>query len=137
MQRLRTLDAVRTRSVGPLALCVALAGCGGGVSLNFGYDGFNDRAPSASLAVSTSSAVRGQTLGLVAAASDDYGVDAVEFYRLDPGGATLLGVDRSAPYELSTSVPGNAGGSVQFLARAIDGAGQRGDSAVVTVAVLP
>ena len=38
------------------------------------------------------------TLRLLAAASDDYGVVAVEFYRVDPGGTTLLGSDAAPPW---------------------------------------
>ncbi|WP_428421306.1 hypothetical protein [Methylibium sp.] len=118
------------------ALCCAavVAGCGGSVSLGFG---FGDDRPSASLAVSPTSASPGQALRLVAAASDDFGVDFVEFYRVDSSGSTLLGFDGLPPYQLDTTVPANAAGSVQFFARAIDGAGQRGDSAVVTVSVGP
>lgn len=118
-------------------LCAAaLAGCGGSVSLGFGF-GDDDR-PTASLTVSPTSASPGDTLRLVAAASDDFGVDFVEFYRLDAGGgATRLGFDGLPPYQLDTTVPAGAVGSVQYFARAIDGGGQRGDSAVVTVGIGP
>lgn len=114
-----------------------LAGCGGSVAIGFGYDDFDDRPPRASLAASPDAAAAGQGVRLVAAASDDFGVDAVEFYRLDAGGATLIAVDGQAPYQVDTALPANANGSVEFFARAIDGDGQRGDSAVVTVGVLP
>ena len=114
---------------------VALAGCGGSVSLGFGFD--DDERPTASLAVSPTSASPGDTLRLVAAASDDYGVDFVEFYRVDDSGSTLLGFDGLSPYQLDTTVPADATGSVQYFARAVDGGGQRGDSAVVTVSVGP
>lgn len=128
------------RTVSGMALAaagLALSACGGSVAIGFGYDGRNDRPPSASLAVSPDAAAPGQAVRLAAAASDDFGVDAVEFYRLDAGGATLLAADGSAPYQIDTAVPSGAAGRVQFFARAIDGEGQRGDSAVVSVSVLP
>lgn len=129
------LSACARRRGAALLAVVALAGCGGSVSLGFGF-GDDDR-PSASLAVSPTSASPGDTLRLVAAASDDYGVDSVEFYRVDGSGSTLLGFDGLPPYQLDTTVPANAAGSVQYFARAVDGGGQRGDSAVVTVNVGP
>lgn len=119
-----------------LALSLALAACGGSISLGFGGH-FDDDPPSVSLAVSPTSAARGDALQLVAAASDDFAVTAVEFYRVDAGGHTLLGSDLAAPYRLDTVVPAGAGGSLQFFARAIDDVSQRSDSAVVTVAVTP
>lgn len=118
-----------------LGAAALAAGCGGSVSLGFVL-GDDDR-PTASLAVSPTSAAPGDALRLVAAASDDYGVDYVEFYRLDTSGSTLLGFDGLPPYQLDTTVPAGASGSVQFFARAVDGGGQRGDSAVVTVDVGP
>lgn len=129
------LSACATRHAVALLVVVALAGCGGSVSLGFGF-GDDDR-PSVSLAVSPTSASPGDTLRLVAAASDDYGVDFVEFYRVDGSGSTLLGFDGLPPYQLDTTVPASAAGSVQYFARAVDGGGQRGDSAVVTVGVDP
>ena len=90
---------------------------------------------SVSLAASPASASRGEIVGLVAAASDDYRVVEVEFYRLDAGGNTFLGRDTSAPYALETVMPAGASGEVRYLARAIDDAGQRGESQAVAVAV--
>lgn len=118
-----------------LAALLGLAACGGSISLGFGH--YDDDAPSVSLAVSPTSAARGDTLRLVAAASDDYAVVAVEFYRVDPGGTTLLGSDLAAPYQLDTVVPAGAGANLQYVARAVDDAGQRTDSAAATIIVTP
>jgi hypothetical protein len=111
-------------------LGAALAACG--VSVGIGPD---DDPPSVSLAAAPSSAAPGQTIGLVAAASDDYAVDEVLFFRVDVGGDTLLGRDTSAPYALETSVPASASGAVSYFARAVDDAGQRTDSQTVQVEV--
>jgi len=127
----------RARCAAALAAVATLAACGGGVYLGIDIGGPDDRRPNVSLAVSPDAAAVGQPLQLVAAASDDYGVDYVEFYRLDAGGAVLLAVDGQAPFQFTTAVPGNAPASLQFLARAVDGARQSRDSAVVTVVVLP
>lgn len=129
------LSACARRRGAALLAVVALAGCGGSVSLGFGFS--DDDRPTASLAVSPTSAAPGDTLRLSAAASDDFGVDFVEFYRVDGSSSTLLGFDGLPPYQLDTTVPANAAGSVQYFARAVDGGGQRGDSAVVTVGVGP
>jgi len=125
------------RAAAALLLAAGLASCGGGVYLGIEIGGPDDRPPYVSLAVSPDAAARGQALRLSADANDDYGVDYVEFYRLDSGGSVLLGVDGRGPFEFVTAVPGNAPGSLQFLARAVDGGGQFRDSAVVTVTVLP
>jgi hypothetical protein len=125
------------RAAAVLPWLVVLASCGGGVYLGIDIGGPDDRPPNVSLAVSPDAAVRGQPVQLAAAASDDYGVDYVEFYRLDAGGSVLLAVDGQAPFQFTTAVPGNAPGSLQFLARAVDGARQSRDSGVVTVIVLP
>ena len=118
-----------------LALSLGLAACGGSISLGFGH--YDDDAPSVSLAVSPTSAARGDTLRLLAAASDDYAVVVVEFYRVDPGGTTLLGSDRAPPYQFDTVVPAGAGANLQYIARAVDDAGQRTDSAAAVVVVTP
>lgn len=130
---------VRTLARGSAALLLlaGLASCGGGVYLGIEIGGPDDRPPYVSLAVSSDVAARGEALQLAAAANDDYGVDYVEFYRLDAGGSVRLAVDGQSPFQFTTAVPGNAPGSLQFLARAVDGGGQFRDSAVVTVTVVP
>ena len=121
----------RVRAVFVAAAAALLGGC---IS---GYIAFGpgDDPPSVSLAASPSSAARGETIGLVAAANDDYLVVEVAFYRVDANGSTFLGRDSSAPYTLNTVVPAGAGTEVRYMARAIDDAGQRGDSQAVSVSV--
>ena len=116
--------------------CLALAGCGGGVFLGFGSDNFDD-PPSVNLAVSPNAAPAGALVRLAAAASDDFAVRRVEFYRLDTDGRSLLlGSDRAFPYEIDAAIPNTLAADVQFFARAVDDAGQASDSALVSVAVL-
>ena len=85
--------------------------------------------------LSAAIAARGETIGLVAAAADDYRVVDVEFYRRDFSANTLLGRDGSAPYALTTAIPAGASMEVRYFARAIDDAGQTGDSQDVAVSV--
>jgi hypothetical protein len=110
----------------------ALAGCELSLGLGVGPD---DDPPSVSLAAAPQSAAPGERIGLVAAADDDYVVSEVQFYRVDVGGNTLLGRDTSAPYALETALPTGAAGEVRYLARAVDDAGQTGESQVVAVTV--
>ena len=115
-------------------LALLLAGCGGGVFIGIGDDG--DEPPSVSLVAAVEVASPGETVWLAAAASDDFCLDDVAFYRVAPGGgALLLGDDGSRPFEWDAVVPEDARGEVQFFARARDCAGQDTDSAVVTVQV--
>lgn len=117
-----------------LAAALAAAGCGGGLYVGFG----DDEYPAVSVAASVASAAPGQSLRLVAAASDDDFVAEVRFYRLDPDGrATFLGSDGSPPWDLDTAVPSNAvrGSTLYYQARAIDSAGQASDSDTVPVRV--
>ena len=109
---------------------LVLGACG--VSIGIGP---GDDPPSISLAAAPLTAAPGERIGLVAAASDDYAVREVQFYRVDVGGNTLLGRDTSAPYALETALPAGAAGEVRFLARAVDDAGQAGESQVVVVTV--
>jgi hypothetical protein len=109
-----------------------LAACGVGVSVGIGP---NDDPPSVSLAAAPSEAAPGERIGLVAAASDDYVVREVLFFRIDGGSDTLLGRDSSAPYALETTLPSGAGTEVRYFARAVDDAGQRADSREVAVEV--
>ena len=115
-----------------IATATLVAGCYGGLTIGFGP---GDDAPSVSLAASPASAAPGERIGLVAAASDDYRVVNVAFFRIDVGGNTLLGRDTSAPYALETVLPAGASGQVRYFAQAVDDAGQVGESQVVAVAV--
>ncbi len=114
------------------SLGAVLAGCGVGLSIGVGPD---DDAPSVSLAAAPAEAAPGERIGLVAAASDDYVVREVQFFRIDVGGDTLLGRDSSAPYAVETSLPAAASGEVRYFARAMDDAGQEADSQEVAVSV--
>jgi Bacterial Ig domain len=116
----------------PGAAAILLAGCYVSTYLGVGPD---DDPPSVSLAASPATASRGETIGLVAAASDDYRVVEVEFFRVDVGGNIRLGRDTSAPYALDTVVPAGASGEVRYVARATDDAGQRGESQTVAAIV--
>ena len=115
-------------------LCAALAlvACGVSVGLGIGPD---DDPPSVSLAAAPQEAAPGERIGLVAAASDDFTVVEVQFFRIDVGGNTLLGRDSSAPYALETVVPAGSVGEVNYFARAVDDAGQEAESQAVSVTV--
>lgn len=119
---------------------LALAGCGGGIVIGLG-GGFDDFPPDVSLVINVDQAFAGEVLRLSAAASDDYGVDTVEFYRIEPSGSrTFLGADGRAPWTLDTVMPDviTSSGSTfaRYVARAVDGAGQIGDSTIVPVQQL-
>jgi hypothetical protein len=122
----------RLSAAASIAAATLLAGCYVSSYLEIGPD---DDPPSVSLAASPALASGGETVGLVAAASDDYRVVEVEFYRLDAGGDTFLGRDNSAPYAIDTVVPAGASGEVRYQALAVDDAGQVSESAVTTVVV--
>ena len=119
------------------AVLPLLGSCGGGVFI--GYDGRDfDDPPSVSLAASPTGARAGDAIALVAAASDDSGIESVSFFRVDAAGnALLLGSDGVAPYTWDTTLPNTGQSSVSYFARATDTRGQRSDSALVSVAVLP
>lgn len=125
------------RLVGVVLSLLVFTGCGGGIFLEIGDDDFDNRAPSVSLAVSPESAAPGQTVRLVAAAADDFGIAQVSFFRSDAAGSVSLGADCCAPYELDTRIPAGALGSVQFFARATDSSGFVGQSPTVNVTVVP
>lgn len=126
-------DAWLARAKAPFAAALAafLVGCGGEVYL--GYDYVPDDPPNVDLVSSTDVAAPNEAVRLVAAASDDFAVDRVSFYRIDGSRSVLLVTDRSAPWQLDTVIPADAVGSVRYFARAVDDAGQSRDSTVVTV----
>jgi hypothetical protein len=112
---------------------VLVGGCNVGVSL--GYESDGDERPSVSLAAAPLEAAAGERIGLVAAASDDYVVREVLFFRVDAIGSVLLGRDATEPYTLETALPGAPGTTVRYFARAVDDAGQEADSQEVLVSV--
>jgi hypothetical protein len=108
-----------------------LAGCGGGIYLEF----TDDDPPSVNLAAGAASAAPGDDVALSAGASDDDYIYAVEFFRVDPDGDTFyLGSDRYAPFNWTAAMPSaRAGETVYFYARATDSIGQQTDSERVAV----
>ncbi len=124
------------RRIVPLAATLLLAGCGGGLYLGWG-DCCDSGAPSVSITTAQASVPAGGTLRVVAAASDDSGIDEVAFYRVDGTADTRLGSDGSAPYEWNVVVPTDGRTTLTVFARARDGAGNTGDSALLTVSVTP
>jgi hypothetical protein len=118
-------------------LCAAwLSACGGGVFLGIELGDAGDEDPSVALTAAVSEAPAGATVRLAAAASDDFGVDAVSFFREDSQGAVLLTTDGRAPYETDTVIPASAPGTVwRYFARAFDGAGQSSDSTSIEIVV--
>lgn len=117
-------------------LAVGLVGCGGGLYLGIG-GGDGDQPPTVALAASASEGLPGAVVRLIAAATDDFGVDEVTFLRRETGGDdTVLASDSAEPYQHDITLPGVAAGTVlRYLARARDGAGQSSDSVVVEIAV--
>jgi hypothetical protein len=143
MNVLQRLCPPRRRSVlAGLALAV-LAGCGGGIYLEWehGWIGWEDdwdrHAPDVSLVVSPTSAPAGATVTLSAAASDDQGIDEVIFFRRSGSSNVLLGSVGRSPYTWTTTLPLDASGSVGYFARAVDVVNRRTDSATVSVTITP
>jgi len=129
----------RRAALGALVFLPALLlpGCGGGVSIGFGFGSdFDDWPPSVSIA-SVASVQAGQPVRLIAAAADESGIESVAFFRLDGSDAVLLGSDGSDPYEWTTSAPVDGRTTLRVFARARDNAGNRADSDVLSITVTP
>lgn len=114
---------------------VVMAGCGGGVYLEFG-DG-DDLPPVVDLSAASSSARAGDSVRLAAAAADENGIDHVSFYRYDGNTAVRLGSDDSPPYDWQLLVPADGRSSVTVFARAVDNADNVADSRWVTISITP
>jgi chitinase len=124
------------RAIAAWGCAAALAACGGGLYLGVELGGSDDDDPSVALTAPVTEAPARASVRFVAAASDDFGVDAVSLYREDAQGALLLATDGREPYEFDVVIPASAPGTVwRYFARAIDGAGQTGDSAPVDITV--
>jgi hypothetical protein len=128
----------RRATLAVLACSAVLAACGGGVYFGIELGNAGDDEPSVALTASVSEAPAGATVRLAAAASDDFGVDQVSFYREGAQGPILLDSDGLAPYETDTVIPPSSPGTVwRYFARAFDGAGQSSDSTLVAITVAP
>jgi hypothetical protein len=88
-------------------------------------------APSVSLAASSLAVTAPATVSLTASASDNVGVNRVEFYE----GATLLATRTSVPYALDVTYAAANAGTHTYVAVAFDGAGNNAASTVLTVTV--
>ena len=90
------------------------------------------------LATSATSVAPGQVVRVVAAASDESGIDSVLFYRVDGANATTaLGTDASAPYEWLVVAPTDGRNTLSVFAHAVDNQGNTADSAVLSIAIAP
>ena len=119
-----------------LGAAAGLAACGGGFYLGYDYS-YDNTDPSVSLAVGSTTVHAGDVLHVSAAAADDNGIDSVAFYRYDGGSVVLLGSDGRAPYDLDLTVPSDGRTVLTLFARATDWNGNRADSTLVSVNVLP
>lgn len=124
--------------IAALAVAVPLAGCGVGLSLGWSDDDWyrSDR-PSVSIASPQASAPAGGSVRVIAAASDDDGIDSVAFYRLDGTAWLRLGADTSSPYEWDVAVPADGRTTLDVFARARDRFGHERDSDVLRFTVTP
>lgn len=112
-----------------------LTGCYGSLWIDIG-DGHEDKRPTVSLVAGPDPIVRPGTVTLSAAATDDHGVTAVQFYQLVGGNtAVFLGSAGATPYRWFLDVTRNDNGVLYFFARAWDTAGHSADSGVVSVTV--
>jgi poly(hydroxyalkanoate) depolymerase family esterase len=97
----------------------------------WGLDDLDPNPPQVALTAPADGAAVSGTVTLAADASDDIGVDRVEFL-LDGG---LLGSDASAPYSLQWNSTTASNGTHQLQARALDLAGNSASSDAITVQV--
>ena len=97
----------------------------------FGLDNLDGVAPTATITAPVNGATVSGTVAITANASDDIGLDHVEFL-LD---GALLGSDATAPYAYSWNSATASNGAHALQARAIDLAGNSGSSAPVNVTV--
>ena len=97
----------------------------------FGLDDLDGSAPLAAITAPTAGATIGGTVTVAASASDDTGVERVEFL-LD---GALLGSDASAPYAIAWNTANTSDGAHVLSARAVDIAGNTGTSAGVGIVV--
>lgn len=129
-RRLTALAAV-------LAGAATLSGCGGGLYLGYEWGGgwSDDGPPRVSISALPPVVDPGGLLVMGANAADADGIVEVTLYRLDGDFATPVGTDRQPPWQWQTVIPGDGRRTVAYFARAVDGVGRFGDSAVVSAAV--
>jgi len=135
MTLLPRLSLCLTRRTLALSAGVLVAGCGGGVYLEFGGD--DDLPPVIDLSASASSARAGDSVRLAAAAADENGIDHVSFYRVDGNTAVRIGSDGSPPYEWQLLVPADGRSAVTVFARAVDYADNVAESDQLTISITP
>ncbi len=97
----------------------------------FGLDNLDGVAPTATITAPANGAAVTGSVAIAANASDDIGVDRVEFL-LD---GALLGSDTTAPYTYSWNSSTASNGAHALQARAVDLVGNTGSSAPVNVTV--
>ena len=97
----------------------------------FGLDNLDGIAPTATITAPADGATVTGTVAIAANASDNIGVDRVEFL-LD---GALLGSDTSAPYAYSWNSSTASNGAHALQARAVDLVGNTGSSPLVNVTV--
>lgn len=121
-----------------LAVAVAASACGVGLSIGIEDDDWygSDR-PAVSIASPLTTVTAGQTARVIAAASDDDGIDSVAFYRRDGSVWLRLGADGSSPYEWDVAAPADGRTTLEVFARARDRFGNERDSEVLSITVTP
>jgi subtilisin family serine protease len=87
--------------------------------------------PSVTLLVSKTTVTTAESITLTAQASDNVGVERVEFFD----GAVLLGSDSSTPFEQSVALAAAQNGSRNYSAKAFDAAGNSQTSNSISVQV--
>jgi hypothetical protein len=131
---MKLLPRLTRRSLA-FAAGVLMAGCGGGVYLEFG-DG-DELPPVIDLSAAASSARAGDSVRLAAAAADENGIDHVSFYRFDGNTVVRIGSDGSPPYEWQLLVPTDGRSAVTVFARAVDYADNVTESDQLTISITP
>ena len=114
---------------------VAAASLAGSCEVYVSGGGEFDDPPRATLVVRPDRAAPGQPLQLSASADDDFGVKRVRFFRVSVSGSVDLGSDDDEPYQLTTIMPADARGTVDFFVKVTDNIGQTRDSDRVEVEV--
>lgn len=114
---------------------LGLGSCGGGIYL--GFEGvFDESDPYVAIDADEGSARPGETVRILAYATDESGIDRIDFYRYDGDRQVLLGTDEHYPYDLRILVPDDGRTVLHVFVRATDNADNRADSEVIAITVL-